>query len=224
MNCDQASNTLNDYLDNALNQLQRDAFIRHLDACVDCRKHMQPALHLQRALRELPVPAARQDLLESALFKVSQSQTHFWPRAIGGALAAGLGLVLALNLWLLPAMDASQDRLNKNSVVQIALYETRQLKLVFNAERALQDAQMTLHLPAHVELAGYQGQRSLSWRTALKQGENLLVLPIKALSLGEGVLTAELEHHGKKELFTVDMKSRENLHQSLDVNRSLKTA
>ena len=224
MNCRETSYLLDDFIDAALTAGQRSALIAHVESCDSCMRMLESAQELQRSLRELPAPRPRDGFFDQALAKAAAGHRHrYWHRTLGGALAAGLGLVFVFNLWLMsPAGEPDNSDAGIPSI-HIALQETRNIKLLFVADHALQDARLTLLLPANIELSGYDGQRRLSWTTQLKKGNNLLVLPVTAHRAGAGTLTAELEQQGKKEIFRIDMESSDRLQQSFNTGEPLLT-
>ena len=71
------------------------------------------------------------------------------------------------------------------------------VNLVFDSTHAIADAESTLTLPPHVELSGYPGQHTLAWRSSLKQGRNVLTLPIKGIAKADGELVAQINSNGK---------------------------
>lgn len=224
MNCNETLHCLDGFLDAALTAEQRQSFLAHVASCADCQQQLQLAQELRQSLRDLPVPPPRDGFYDEVLARASTEKRRFgyWHRAVGGAIAAGLGLVFALNLWLMPPDGLPGGQPVDIPTVQIALQQTHDIKLVFHADHALANARLTLLLPEDIELAGYDGQRELSWNTQLKQGENLLVLPVTARRVGTGILTAELEHQGRKEVFTVRMDSSP-MQQSSNSDRILIT-
>ena len=225
MNCHNIEQLLDEYIDATLDPVQRSLFIAHASQCEACRHMVVSAQALQQSLKVLPAPRPRDGFFDAALAKAAASHRHrYWQRALGGAIAAGLGLVLAINLWLMPPAELSHQTTGEIPNVQIALQQTRNVNLVFTADHALQEARLTLLLPPNMALSGYDGQRRVSWTTQLKKGKNLLVLPITAQQTGKGILTAELEQQGKKETFTINLESETPLHESSRTDKPLITA
>jgi hypothetical protein len=69
----------------------------------------------------------------------------------------------------------------------------------------LHSATLTVTLPAGVELAGFPGQREVSWETSLTAGRNLLPLKLIALTPVGGELLARLEHEDRERLFRLQV-------------------
>jgi len=69
----------------------------------------------------------------------------------------------------------------------------------------LQKATLTVSLPIGVELAGFPGQREISWETSLNEGRNLLPLKLIALTPAGGELLARLEHEDRDRVFRLQL-------------------
>lgn len=123
---------------------------------------------------------------------------------IGGAIAAG---VLA---WLVfPVFtDApgTPPRSSAPEVVNIALARPETIHLLFSTSEALENAKLTVVLPPGVELAGFPGQREISWHTSLAPGRNLLPLELLAVGPAGGELLAYLEHGTRDKAFRLQLK------------------
>jgi hypothetical protein len=117
-----------------------------------------------------------------------------WWGAAAGALAATVACVALL--WKQP------DALAGASVV-LALNESRDVSLVIDSERALEDATIRLSVTGSVALAGYEQQQEIEWKTSLTQGPNLLSLPVFGRAAGSGSLVAEIEHGGRTRRMSV---------------------
>ena len=83
----------------------------------------------------------------------------------------------------------------------MALAEPRTVNLVFSSTEELERATLTVSLPDGVELAGFPGQREISWETNLSVGKNLLPLKLIALTPTGGVVLARLEHNDRDRTF-----------------------
>lgn len=215
MNCSLFNHHLDDYVDNDLDAVMRQRMADHVRTCHSCQYRLETARSLLHTLKTLPAPAPDNEFFDAALAKAARLSSHRrWPVAIGGSMAAGLGMIMVVSLWLTaPPIADTQRQQSDTAVVQIALNERREVKLVFNADTELKNARLTLHLPANVRLEGYPG-RQLSWVTHLQPGRNMLVLPVSASRFGHGKLTATIEHRNAMKTFSVDLDVPDQ-HQSL---------
>ena len=89
--------------------------------------------------------------------------------------------------------------------VTVTLAEPQTVNLMFSSATALESATLTVSLPDGVELAGFPGQREISWETSLKKGRNLLPLKLIALTPVGGELLARLEHDDRDRIFRLQV-------------------
>jgi len=145
---------------------------------------------LRDSLKSMPVPEPKFGFEDRVLANASSEirrPFNWWAAGIG-ALAATLACVALL--WR-PSDSAQQAR------ITLALNESRDVSLVIDSERALEDATIRLYVTGSVELAGYEQQHEIEWKTSLTQGANLLSLPVVGRTPGDGSVVAEIEHDGR---------------------------
>lgn len=175
----------------------------HLAECPRCRALAGEAGALRSALAGLPVPGPRPGFADRVLVEASagrRRQRHRrwpWP-AVAAALVAGLalGVLLGGRYWPVDGAPASQ-------VALVAGGGAQPVKLVFDSPRALSGVELTLEIQGQVRIDGYADTRSLSWRTDLDAGKNLLTLPMLPTGAGEGVVIARLRHEGMERTYRV---------------------
>jgi len=85
--------------------------------------------------------------------------------------------------------------------ITMTLEEPRTVNLVFASAAALDAATLTVTLPDGIELAGFPGQREITWQTSLVEGKNFLPLELIALSSVGGEVLARLEHDDRDRTF-----------------------
>jgi len=117
------------------------------------------------------------------------------------ALAAALVLGVALGVFF-----GSQPALVPVQTVELTLAQPETVRLVFNSAKPLPAATLNLTLPENVELVGYGNQRELSWQTDLREGGNLLQLPLVAHGPAKGELVARLSHGARGKTFRVKIE------------------
>jgi hypothetical protein len=149
---------------------------------------------LGETLRALQIEPSSDGFTDRALSRAASINAERRHRAsfykgFGSALAAGLMLWLVVGLF--PLDDGQQS---EQQIISIALQETRELKLAFHSVKALENATISIHLPDHVQLVGYEDRRILEWQTNLTQGDNVLRLPLRALRAEGGELVARIKH------------------------------
>ncbi len=164
---------------------------------------MQEQELLER-LKEYPVPEARAGFYDQALVKAASQgtrrQRNRWlMTGFGSAVAAGFAI------WVITAMFMTTPQVPdaKSAIpgVTIALEQEHTVRLVFASATALDSAVLTVSLPEGIELAGFPGQREISWETSLQEGKNFLPLTLIALTPAGGELLARLEHEDRDRTF-----------------------
>ena len=197
MECRDFTQQLDDCLDGRLDAAARRSIQEHLERCPDCRRLHQHAAALQAALRTLPAPTPRQGFVDQALSRATGAAAGAvrTPRrgVLGMALAASLVLGVAVGVFLV-------TRPAPVPTVALMLERPETVRLMFNSAKPLQAATLSLALPGNVELVGY-GDRELSWQTDLREGGNLLQLPLVARGTAKDELVASLSHGGTSKTF-----------------------
>lgn len=167
----------------------------------DTDKQEQEVLEL---LRDYPVPDASAGFFDQALVRATHEgtrrQRNRWlMTGFGSAIAAGIVLWFIGGLFLStptpPPVEASIPG------IAMTLEEPRTVNLVFASKSALEGAMLTVTLPEGIELAGFPGQREITWETSLVEGRNLLPLELVALTPAGGEVLARLEHDNRGRTF-----------------------
>jgi hypothetical protein len=144
----------------------------------------------------------------------------FWAgMGLGAAVAAGLAAAVFAfmpSVWrmsehggITPAATAAAavHAPRVTPEISMALNETRDVNISVEAPTALPDAEIRVVLTGAIELAGFEGQKELRWRTDLAAGPNQLRLPIVALGGVGGQLLVEVQHGERHRTFVVDVKA-----------------
>ena len=118
------------------------------------------------------------------------------------AFGATMLTVILTGLWV---QSPSARRTAEVPTVTLAPDEPRTVHLVFDSRAALDDVELTVDLPAGVELVGHAGERRIVRRTALAAGSNALPLTLVVQSGRGGQLAARLRHAGDQKTFVVDL-------------------
>jgi len=161
---------------------------------------------LLELLRDYPMPVADAGFYDQALVRAahqgSRRQRNRWLlTGFGGAIAAGLAIwVVATLLMTAPQVPDAEPAIPG---VTVALEQEKTVRLVFASATALDSATLTVSLPDGIELAGFPGQREITWETSLQEGKNLLPLTLVALTPAGGELVAKLEHKDRSRTFRI---------------------
>jgi len=199
MHCTQATQLIDDYLDGALDANTRDIFDLHVDSCAHCQKQLSAVEELKIALRDMPIVPASDNFASRAIEiaagrgdSTPQPQPgfmHWFGAGFTGALVAGLVL-----LGVIAIFQPLQTQ-EPAATFSIALHQSRNISLAFNAPNDVSDVVVSIELPKQFEVAGHEGRRQLTWKTNLKKGRNLLTLPVIARSHGNGTMVARLSRN-----------------------------
>lgn len=162
---------------------------------------------LRRALKRIPAPEPRAEFIDRAFAKAtgqtppSRSKLTYlasrWETWIGAAFGGAIATVLTL--FLLRPMDTPAPG------ITLALNEMRDIEVLIDSERALQDATIRIVATGSVALDGFEDEREIDWQTHLARGSNMLSLPVVARSKGAGQLVAVIEHGGRTRRVTVNL-------------------
>jgi hypothetical protein len=167
-------------------------------------KRVQEEQELLQLLKDYPAPQADAGFYDRALIravhKSSRRQRNRWIlTGFGSAIAAGLAIwVITSMLMTTPQLPDAEPAIPG---VTIAMEQEHTVRLVFASAEALDSATLTVSLPEGIELAGFPGQREITWQTSLQEGKNLLPLTLVALTPAGGELLARLEHKDRNRTF-----------------------
>ena len=167
-------------------------------------KRVMEERELLELLQDYPVPEAEAGFYDRAVVRAvhkgSRRQRSRWILAgFGSAIAAGLAIwVITAMLMTTPQLPDAEPTIPG---VTIAMEQEHTVRLVFASAEALDSATLTVSLPDGIELAGFPGQREITWETSLQEGRNLLPLTLIALTPAGGELLARLEHKDRNRTF-----------------------
>jgi len=158
---------------------------------------------LLELLHRLPAPEPAPEFYDRALarasFAAARQQRRRWLlTGFGAAIAASAALWVAAGL-LLGSPDLPRDEGIPG--VSMTLEQPRTVNFVFASAAPLDSAMLTVSLPEGIELAGFPGQREITWETSLREGRNLLPLTLVAMTPAGGELLATLEHQDRNRTF-----------------------
>jgi hypothetical protein len=200
MSCKDLKENFDDYVDGTLDDASGAVLLKHVTNCDACQQLVEREKRLRTALQEygdstMHTPDAA--FFDGALITAERRGTKHqhqrsWMTGFGSAIAAGLAI------WLLSGVliDTPNTGSTRSALptVTMALESPHTVNLVFTAASALENATLTVLLPEGVELAGFEGQREITWMTNLREGKNLLPLRLIATMPTDGVLLATLRH------------------------------
>lgn len=215
MNCELTNRLLDDFLSGGLSGELQSAIEEHARYCGGCAETLQAAKFVSLELRRfMAVPEPDDALFARAIDTaldvvpepaVARAPRRFWAgAAVGAAMAATLVLGL-VNLGVLPGESVA---VSEPAQVAIALNQPRNLDFALQAGQEIEDAELTVRLVGAVELAGFEGQREVRWRTSLAKGMNRLTLPVVNTGLEGGRVIVQLAHGEQFQVYEVGVRAQ----------------
>ncbi len=202
MECQQANQYFDEELDGSLSEPLQYGLHQHLKHCAVCQRRFEANGMLQAALKDWQVPPPSAGFKDRVLHVAMERNRHWSVSAKLVGLAMAASLVIGIGMGLVWAPLSSGPH-NAVQTVAMTLGQAQNVNLAFDSAHALHDVTLTVSLPANVELVGYPGQRTLSWRTDLKAGKNQLTLPLIARNGAGGALAASLTHGQQHKEFSL---------------------
>ena len=203
MDCSEFALRLDDLLDGRLHALGGKSIEEHLGRCADCRQRHGHAVAVLEAVRKLTPPALHPGFIDHALSRATRPTARAarpkWRPVLGMALAASVVLGVALAVFLATRPEPVQ-------AVVLTIDRPETVRLMFNSAKPLKAATLSLALPENVELVGYGGRRELSWQTDLREGGNLMQLPLVVRGATKEELVASLSHGGSSRTFRLKIE------------------
>ena len=206
MSCTYLNENLDDYMDGTLDDAETTTLDEHVVSCNACRQTVQSEQRLRGLLKEIPVPTPDAAYFDHALARASHvnsnGQRNRWiMTGFGGAIAAGL-VAWIIGGMLLQTPDVTDSAASIPGVTMV-LEEPRTVNLVFSSATELDNAVLTVNLPAGIEIEGFAGLREITWITSLQAGKNILPLRLIATTPHGGELLARLEHDKRDRTFRI---------------------
>lgn len=199
MDCRYFALRVDDWLDGRLNAAEQQPMQSHVENCPRCMRGYEDARALRTELRNLSAPAMRAGFAVQALAKAVAAPAGAVP-AMALAASVALGVGVAAILFAVRPEPAP--------TVTLSLQQPENVHLVFNSAKALQGATLSLSLPENVQIVGYGDQRELTWRTDLREGANLLQLPLVLHTRANGDFVAVLSHGASSKTFRLKIEAK----------------
>ena len=206
MNCKQSHQQINHWQPLS-GQSLNSSLALHLSECEMCHQYWQHHT-LTQYLRDIGQPNIPVGLESRILNEIRQESLPRKANRYWRQMAVAAMLLVTISFGFYGYRDSSAPPTLAFSLVEVAVGEVHNLRVMVSTEQAFQDAVMTVQLPQHVALAGYQGVRELNWTTHLKSGNNLMILPIELLEPVNGVIHVKVEHHSIKKSFSIDVHAK----------------
>lgn len=204
MNCREIDNLLQDYIDGELSPTDLAMVTDHHRACADCAGKYEDALAVIDELKKIEVPPASADFASRAIVGASKANQRPFIRFPGGLTA---GIAASLAMLTLIAVLFNLVSTEQDDAVLLLGGEVKVIKVAIDSAQAIDGVRMTIDITQNLEISGYEDQKMISWNADLKQGTNVIALPISALAQGEGEITTRVQLNDKMKVFRIKTRS-----------------
>jgi anti-sigma factor RsiW len=202
---------MDDYLDQYLTLIETESLRLHMQECPACQAEYAEQLKLRAQLKSLPISEPSAGFADRALTVAMKHAGHQPQHTVhhrtgfikGFSTAIAAGLALWIIVGILPVKQNIDDTTVQG--VAITVQQVQTVKLAFQTVSALENARITIRLPNNIDIVGYEGKTELAWNTSLKKGDNILKLPIKANTLANGKIVAEIEYGNQRKTIGIDL-------------------
>ncbi len=216
MTCRQFHQEVDSLVRGELPPQEQDALQAHASVCPDCSELWEGERRLQKGIMAQTIPEPNADfetrvraraLSGSAPHRSGLPKTPIWASAVAAVLA--LGIFIGMQIGPVDVGPTGEDLAETSDPSTTELVssiqsssEVRTVRLAFNSRRAMENVTLTLELPPNAELAPFPGRQTISWKVNLKEGDNVLALPINVLFPGSGELVAHLYDGTRRKTFS----------------------
>lgn len=205
MRCQDVANLLDEHAELNLTSAEKAEVDSHLALCDDCARAWRSGFIL-RSYRSMPTPGPKASLFAESIAKARGARTRhmparsfWWGAGAGGALAAGLSLLVVF----LTASSPNDSPGFTIPALSMTLDETRNVSVAIESDETLDDVQVRVLLVGGIRLERFEGRTSIDWRTGLDVGVNRLTLPVVALDNTGGEILVEVAHGEKSKFFVM---------------------
>lgn len=210
MNCNETQTVLDSYLDGDLLPKEVQLFDEHIKNCVSCRDEVAEEKNTRELLSTMAYEPPSDDFEKRVFNNVRKHH------ASNGVLnkerktfATGFISAIAASfvIWVATAVFFNTDKLAESQVISVAMNQVQTVRLMLDSENDVEQVTLTLGLPNNIRLKGYENDSQLVWKTSLNKGDNILALPIKAISHGQGNLIAKIQYGDRSKQFRILIKT-----------------
>ncbi|MCK4710597.1 MAG: zf-HC2 domain-containing protein [Gammaproteobacteria bacterium] len=220
MKCTDINIYIDEYLDRQLSSEDRISFEQHVSGCVECACRLKQARTLLTKLQDITVPEYSAHFEQRVFSEVRRQYKDEKRSHSGFNFSAGFATaaVASFAIWFVSTVYLPETQLEQPQVISLVMNQTQTVKLMFDAHKDIQQAQLSINLPGNMQLEGYPDRRTLSWKANLQKGQNILALPIIPVVQGQGELFAQITYGDTVKTFSVVLKTSSDGVQSYQLN------
>lgn len=208
MKCESVVEQIRALAEGSLPRDEKTACMNHIAGCQDCADALRGVRAMLVVRDQATVPGSER-IFNRVMSRTSYdpheqaSRRGFWLGAgFSGAIAASL-LAVAFALGLLNSVPEVKPQAAEFFV---SLQEVRPMNIAIEADRLLENAEISILLSGDIEIDGFGARDQLSWVENLEPGVNQLTLPIRAIGARGGQMVVRLTHPDSEQIFVVQLK------------------
>ena len=212
MSCKQIQAALHDYIDGELSASRRHELERHCAGCDECAALRDALVQQQQLMKTMPVHAAstnfERDVVQKAVRAASgQAMSHQGTGSLQPYYkVAAVVMLFALVLW------AGLEPLTRNTADAPAMIavgdQVQTIKVAIDSEKALASVNLRVEVSDNLELAGFGNKKAINWNTGLREGVNIIALPIIGIAEGRGDIITRVRLNGKEKVMRITTEYR----------------
>ncbi|HEY9119917.1 MAG TPA: zf-HC2 domain-containing protein [Marinobacter sp.] len=216
MTCRQFNQEVDSLVRGELPPHEQETLQAHASVCPDCSELWEDQQRLQKGIMAQTIPEPNADfearirrlaLSGSAPHRAGLPKAPIWASAVAAVLAVGIFIGMQIGpVTVAPSGEDLAETTDQNAVDPASQFQNgpdvRTVRLAFNSRRAMENVTLTLEMPPNAELAPFPGRQTISWKVNLKEGDNVLALPIHVLFPGSGELVAHLDDGTRRKTFS----------------------
>lgn len=204
MTCEKIQTLLNDYIDGSLTALQREVVSKHCEKCKTCADSLDALRAQIEVLSALPVSPPSEDFYENVIADaIENAQQDQQKQRLQGSFYgfAAAAMISALVVWL--GFFALPQKEDKDLYVVAVDNEVRTIKVAIESGQSLDSVRMHVELSDNLELSGFGNKKTIKWSTGLREGVNVISLPIIGIAEGSGDITTRVRLDGKEKVMRI---------------------
>lgn len=216
MNCRVTRGLINDFFDGTLGKDTEEKVLHHLVDCVACHNVFENEKQLRKMLQNLPAPLPSSDFTNQVVQKaISEAQSKGRFKTV---ISMCGGIAAAIALWVLVSLSGTMlpnaEKQNTLADMTLELQKKTTIRMVFNTPHDMLHSKVTLHVPQHLDIVGFPGEREISWNTDLLKGKNLLEVPVVAKKTGQANLVTLIAYQNKEKKLTLTTQIQKSIQNS----------
>ncbi len=172
---------------------------------------------LQRLLQSVEVPAPRPDFVDAAIrtaiagrrVRVAWRPATGWLSALAASVALFAVMLGALVVTRSNAIPPVESALPGVTAVQVAMVpqQAKTVRVVIDSANERDSATITISLAENLELEGFPNERVIEWDAPLKEGRNLLELPLRLMGGASSHLDVGFSHGQTRRNVRIDVSA-----------------